>query len=159
MFRNVVCVTVLAAAVAFAAACSKSSGTTQPTGTPSTSAPTVSISAFSGNWTTAATTPAPSSCTQQDYTITPTGTNSASVVYAIACGGYKVEGTGSGSLSGSTLTWNAKGSLSGPNLPCPTGFEFKNSTATLQADNQVLVTYNAVVCGLTFNGSQLLKRK
>ena len=158
MSRHAVCVALLAVVVAIAG-CSSSPSTTQPTTATSSSAPTVAIGSFAGSWTSALTTSGPSSCSQQDYTITPTGISSASVTYAITCGGYSVTGSGNGSLSGSTLTWDAKGTLSGNGLSCPTGFEFKNSTATLQADNQVLVAYNAVVCGVTFSGSQMLKKR
>ncbi|MGE5359628.1 MAG: hypothetical protein ACM3NQ_11470 [Bacteroidales bacterium] len=159
MSRHAVCVALLAVVVAIAG-CSSSPSTTQPT-TTSPSAPTVAIGSFAGSWTSALPTSGPSSCSQHDYTITPTGDNAATVTYKLACGGYQVEGTGSGTLVGSTLTWNAKGTLAGNGLPCPSpaAFEFKNSTATLQADNQVLVAYNAVVCGVTFSGSQMLKKR
>lgn len=65
-------------------------------------------------------------------------------------------------LQGSTLKWNASGTVADGNVNCP--FAFTDSTAApFHSENiagdAILVTYHATVCDIAFSGDYLMKRK
>lgn len=134
----------LVAGLAAFAACSTNSGSTTAPST--TSGP---ISAFSGTWTSAASTN--SVCTSTNYTVTPTSGTTANVTYAATCAGLPVTGTGTGTANGNTLNWNAAGSAAG----CPFTL---NGTAVPASATNLNVAYTGTVCGSPISGSDVLKR-
>ncbi len=142
------------AAMAFAAGCGGSSSTT-------TVSPTQSggIDFFVGNWSSGSTLGGgtPSGCSKFDYTVSKIDATSGNVSYDVVCSGYSIKGTGTGVLQASVLKWNASGTVAAGGTTCD--FAFTDDTATPQGDNQILVTYNAKVCGISFSGSQVLQRK
>ncbi len=80
---------------------------------------------------------------------------SATVQFNGTCAGITAKGTGSGSLSGTVLTWNAQGTAVRSSLVCP--FSFDNSTATPEGAG-IRVNYAGSVCGVPVRGSELLVR-
>ncbi len=156
MFSRLLTFTVVAVAVALLAACGGSKTNASPV-SPSQSA---TIERFTGGWssTSSATTPGVGSCTKLDYNITRLSADTAAVAYDATCSGYDIKGTGQATLTGSTLKWTAAGTVAGNGISCP--FEFKDSTATPQGSDALLVTYNVTVCGVgPISGSQVLTRK
>jgi hypothetical protein len=135
---------------------SSSSAPTSPT-TPTT--PAASITAFAGTWQSAATTSLPvTGCGNLTYTVTPTGTSSANVTFAATCASnITVNGSGSGTLAGSIITWSASGLVGQGGVNCP--FTFNNNTATIDtAANTVQVAYTGSVCGIPVSGSETVKK-
>jgi hypothetical protein len=136
---------------------SSSNGTSTPT---SPTTPTTSITAFAGTWqsTTAATTLPVTGCGNLTYTVTPTGTNSAAVVFAGTCASnISVNGSGSGTLAGNVVTWSAGGLVGQGGVNCP--FSFNNNTATIDnTSNQVTIAYTGTVCGIPVSGSETVKK-
>ncbi|HEX4566199.1 MAG TPA: hypothetical protein VH138_06180 [Vicinamibacterales bacterium] len=153
----------LALACVFTAGCdllnqnSSSNGTSTPT---SPTTPTTSITAFAGTWqsTTAATTLPVTGCGNLTYTVTPTGTNSANVVFAATCASnISVNGSGNGTLAGNVVTWSASGLVGQGGVNCP--FSFNNNTATIDTtSNQVTIAYTGSVCGIPVSGSETVKK-
>jgi hypothetical protein len=124
----------------------------------SPSAPCISMDVFAGTWSsTTASTPA-TGCGNVKYTVTPTGNASANVTFNATCGGsIGVNGSGSGTLSGSTLDWNANGLVSQGGVNCP--FTFTNGKAQQDADGaNVVVTYSGTVCGIPVSGTETVKK-
>ncbi len=151
---------VLAGALALVAGCAVS-----PNHASSPVSPTqpAGIDYFVGDWTSPFTTSmsvngTPTGCSRFDYTISKIDGNSANVTYDLLCAGYDVKGTGTGVLQGSVLKWSASGTVAQGNASCQ--FAFTDNTAAPQDNGQILVTYNATVCGIgPFSGSRLLQRK
>jgi len=56
-----------------------------------------------------------------------------------------VNGSGTGTVSGSTLGWNAQGTVTQGSLTCP--FTFTNGKATQEATGGVRIVYSGTVCG------------
>jgi hypothetical protein len=90
-------------------------------------------------------------CTSTSYTVTPTSATTANVTYAATCAGFPVNGTGTGTANGNTLTWNALGTAAG----CPFTL---NGTAVPGTGTNLNVTYNGTVCGSQVSGNEVLKR-
>src|SRR5262252_4768044 len=153
----------LAAACVLTAGCDllnnkdSSSSSTTPT---APTAPTTSMTAFAGTWqsTSAATTLPVTGCGNLTYTVTPTGTNSAAVVFAATCASnISVNGSGSGTLSGNVVTWSAGGLVGQGGVNCP--FSFNNNTATIDStSSQVTIAYTGTVCGIPVSGSETVKQ-
>ncbi|HEX9365809.1 MAG TPA: hypothetical protein VF921_04230 [Vicinamibacterales bacterium] len=152
-----------AAAAAFALACalttacdlltkkSPSSSPTSPTG------PATSLDAFAGTWASITPSTPPTGCGNVKYTVTPTAASSANVTFAGTCAGnITVTGSGSGTLSGSTINWSASGLVGQGGVNCP--FTFTNSKATLDAAGQVVVAYTGAVCGIPVSGTETVKK-
>ena len=133
---------------------SKSDSSDSPTGP---SAPTVSMDAFAGTWSSAtASTPA-TGCGNVKYTVTPLSTSTANVTFAGTCGGsIDVSGTGTGTISGSTLGWSANGLVSQGGVNCP--FTFSNGTAVQDASGNIIVNYSGTVCGIPVSGTETVKK-
>jgi hypothetical protein len=122
------------------------------------SAPSVSMDVFAGTWSsTTASTPA-TGCGNVKYTVTPVSTSSANVSFSGTCGGsIGVNGSGTGTLSGSTLNWNANGLVSQGGVNCP--FTFTNGKASQDsASSNVIVNYSGTVCGIPVSGTETVKK-
>ena len=133
------------------------STTTTPT-SPTTTTPALSMDAFAGTWASStASTPA-TGCGNVKYTVTPVSTTSANVVFAGTCGGnITVNGSGTGTLSGSTLAWAASGLVSQGGVNCP--FSFTNGKATPDSTGATItVTYAGTVCGIPVSGTETVKK-
>src|SRR5690348_465449 len=77
---------------------------------PSTTTPTPTINTFSGTWRSATTTTVVAgACSSMNWSITPTGPNTAAITYSATCGGVPVNGTGTGTLNGTTMNWTTTG--------------------------------------------------
>jgi hypothetical protein len=127
------------------------------TPTDPTPAPTVSLDAFAGTWnSTAPSTPA-TGCGNLKYTVTPVSASSANVTFAATCASsVGVTGTGTGSISGSTLNWTAAGLVSQGGVNCP--FTLTNGKATQETDGTVKVVYSGTVCGIPVSGTEIVKK-
>jgi hypothetical protein len=149
-------VAALMAASVLAAGCDllskKSDNGDTPTG-PST----VKIDQFAGTWqSVTAGTPA-TGCGNLKYTVTPTTATSANVSFTATCASnITVTGSGTGTLAGDAINWSSSGLVSQGGVNCP--FTFTNSKATLDASNQVVVTYSGTVCGIPVSGTETVKK-
>jgi Flp pilus assembly protein TadG len=121
-------------------------------------AATASLGDFAGTWVTSGTTFPATSCGGLKYTVTPVTSTSANVSFNATCAGnIQVNGTGSGTVSGSTLGWNAQGTVTQGSLSCP--FTFTNGKATQDtASGGVHIIYSGSVCGIPVSGDEILKK-
>ena len=154
-----------AATAVFALACSLSAGCdlltkkdTPTSPTPTTpAAPTVSIDAFAGTWASVTPSTPPTGCGNLKYTITPTSATAANVTFTATCAGnITVTGSGSGTLSGSVVTFSSSGLVGQGGVNCP--FTFTNNKATLESTGQVTVNYSGTVCGIPVSGTETVKK-
>jgi hypothetical protein len=130
---------------------------TTPTSPSTPASPAVSLSSFAGTWASVTAATPPTGCGSVTYTVTPVSATSANVTFAGTCGGsIKVTGSGTGTLSGSTLDWSAAGLVSQGGVNCP--FTFTNSKATTDATGQIVVTYTGTVCGIPVSGTEIVKK-
>ena len=67
-----------------------------------------------------------------------------------------VTGSGTGTLSGSTINWNASGLVGQGGVNCP--FTLTNDTATLGTDGNLVVAYSGTVCGIPVSGTETVKK-
>jgi hypothetical protein len=110
------------------------------------------INAFAGTWRSiAASTPA-DACSSINWTIAPTGANTAAIAYTATCGGVPVAGTGSGTLNGTTLNWSTTGTAANA---CPFGL---SGTAVPDSGTDLRVSYSGTVCGALVSGAEVLHR-
>jgi hypothetical protein len=131
-----------------------SSSSSTPT---SPSGPTVPVDAFAGTWSSVTASTPPSGCGNVKYTVTPTGTSSANMSFTATCAGnITLTGSGSGTLSGSTITWSSSGLVGQGGVNCP--FTFPSNKSTMGADNQISVTYSGTVCGIPVSGTETVKK-
>ncbi|HET7186924.1 MAG TPA: hypothetical protein VFI52_02160, partial [Gemmatimonadaceae bacterium] len=108
-------------------------------------------------WVTSATTFPATSCGGVTYTVTPVTSSSANVTFNATCAGnIQVNGTGTGTVSGSTLGWNAQGTVTQGSLTCP--FTFANGKATQETAGGIRVVYGGAVCGIPVTGDEVLKK-
>jgi hypothetical protein len=126
-------------------------------GSPTSPTPTVAVDAFAGTWSSiTASTPA-TGCGNLKYTVTPTSATTANVTFTATCAGnITVTGSGAGTLSGSTITWNANGLVGQGGVNCP--FTFANSKATMESNGQIVVNYTGTVCGIPVSGTETVKK-
>lgn len=154
-----------AATAVFALACALTTGCdlltkkdtpTSPTpATPTT--PTATIDAFAGTWASITPSTPPTGCGNLKYTITPTSATAANVTFTATCASnITVTGSGSGTLSGSIITWSASGLVGQGGVNCP--FTFTNNKATLESTGQVTVNYTGTVCGIPVSGTETVKK-
>ena len=128
--------------------------TSNPTGP---TAPTASMDAFAGTWSSVAASNPATGCGDLKYTVTPMTANSANVTFSATCAGnIAVTGSGSGTLTGNVLTWNANGLVGQGGVNCP--YTFTGSKATLGSDGQIAVNYVGTVCGIPVSGTDTLKK-
>jgi hypothetical protein len=148
----------LALACVLAAGCDLLNTKKDTSSTPtSPSTPTASLDAFAGTWqSVTASTPA-TGCGNLKYTVTPVSSSSANVTFTATCASnITVTGSGSGTLSGSTINWSATGLVGQGGVNCP--FSFSNSKATLGTDGNILVAYSGTVCGIPVSGTETVKK-
>ncbi len=133
----------------------KNDGGSTPT---SPSGPTASMDTFAGTWSSTTVSTPPTGCGTLKYTVTPVTTTSANVTFAATCASnIKVNGTGTGTISGTTLNWSAQGLVSQGDVNCP--FTFTNGKAVESATpGTVTVTYSGTVCGIPVSGTENVKR-
>jgi hypothetical protein len=154
------------AAAAFALACALTTGcdllnkkdkTETPTSpTSPTPTPTTTVDAFAGSWTSVTPSTPPTGCGNLKYTVTPTGATTANISFTATCAGnITVTGSGSGTLSGSTINWTASGLVGQGGVNCP--FTFTNSKAVLEG-TQIVVTYTGTICGIPVTGTETVKK-
>jgi hypothetical protein len=148
----------LALACVLAAGCDLLNTKKDTSSTPtSPSTPTASLDAFAGTWqSVTASTPA-TGCGNLKYTVTPVSSSSANVTFTATCASnITVTGSGSGTLSGSTIDWSATGLVGQGGVNCP--FSFSNSKATLGTDGNIVVAYSGTVCGIPVSGTETVKK-
>lgn len=125
--------------------------------TPTSSTTSSSLDAFAGTWSSVTSSNPATGCGNLKYTVTPTTSSSANVTFSATCAGnIAVTGSGAGTLSGSTINWSANGLVGQGGVNCP--FSFTNSKATLDAANQIVVTYTGTVCGIPVSGSETVQK-
>ena len=130
---------------------------TTPTSPTTPTTPSASIDAFAGTWASVTASTPPTGCGNLKYTITPTSATSANVSFTATCASnITVTGSGSGTLSGSVVTWNAGGLVGQGGVNCP--FTFTNNKATLESSGQVVVNYTGTVCGIPVSGTETVKK-
>jgi hypothetical protein len=129
----------------------------ETTTSPTSPSGSTSMDAFAGTWSSStASTPA-SGCGNVKYTVTPTTATSAAVSFTATCASnITVNGSGAGTLSGSTIDWSASGLVAQGGVNCP--FTFTNSKAALGTDGQIAVNYNGNVCGIPVSGTEMVKK-
>lgn len=114
------------------------------------------IAALLGNWTSSNLIPSASACTDFKWNVTQQTGNTASGTFSATCtGDLKVNGTANGTLSGSTVTWNAQATASVPALPaCPITL---TGTAELGVDS-IRVPYSGDTCLGKVSGVEVLRK-
>jgi hypothetical protein len=124
---------------------------------PTSPTPTVSMDVFAGTWSSVTASTPPTGCGNLKYTVIPLTNTSANVTFAATCGGnINVAGSGSGTLSGSTLNWSATGLVGQGGVNCP--FALNNGKATQDATGNIVVNYSGTVCGIPVNGTETVKK-
>jgi hypothetical protein len=144
----------LAACVAAGACVGYESKTTTPT-TPTTGG----VQALVGTWASASTNIVPSPSTCSDFKWTPaqqTATSAIGAFSATCAGDLKVSGTAAGTLSGSTITWNAQAVASTPQIAsCPITL---SGTAELGVSS-IRIPYSGTTCLGPVSGVEILNKK
>lgn len=126
---------------------------TSPSASASTS--NSAVAALSGTWASSSASTGSAAvsgvCSNTQYTVTPIGSDRATVSYGATCMGIAIRGTGDGVASGNTVNWNTAGSAG----PC--GFTL-TGTATPVNSTSARITYSGTVCGMPVSGSEVLTR-
>lgn len=114
------------------------------------------IAALLGNWTSANLVPSANACTEFKWNVTEQTGNTASGTFSATCAGsLKVAGSANGTLSGSTVSWNAQATASVPALPsCPITL---TGTAELGVDS-IRVPYSGDTCLGKVSGVEVLRK-
>jgi hypothetical protein len=69
-----------------------------------------------------------------------------------------VNGTGAGTLGGTTLNWNAQGTITQGSLTCPFVFPSGSNTAVPEGTNSLKINYSGTVCGIPVSGSEVVRK-
>jgi len=114
------------------------------------------IAALLGNWTSSNLVSSADACTDFKWNVTQQTGNTASGTFSATCSGdLRVAGTATGTLSGSTVTWNAQATASVPGLPsCAITLA---GTAELGVDS-IRVPYSGDTCLGKVSGVEVLKK-
>src|SRR5262245_7244017 len=114
------------------------------------------VAGLLGNWSSSNLVPAAAACSDFKWNVTQQTGNTASGAFSATCAGdLKVSGTANGTLSGSTITWNAQATASVPNLPaCPITL---SGTAELGVDS-IRVPYSGDTCLGKVSGVEMLRK-
>ena len=117
---------------------------------------TTGMAALLGTWTSSNLVPTASACTDFKWNVTEQSGNTARGTFSATCiGDLKVAGTADGTLSGSTITWNAHATTSAPALPsCAITL---TGTAELGVDS-IRVPYSGDTCLGKVSGVEVLKK-
>jgi hypothetical protein len=112
--------------------------------------------ALLGTWTSSNPIPSSNACSDFTWTVTQQTGNSASGTFSATCtGDLKINGTATGTLSGSTVTWTAQATASVPGLPsCAIAL---SGTAELGVDS-IRVPYSGDTCLGRVSGVEILKK-
>lgn len=112
--------------------------------------------ALLGNWSSSSALPSPAACSDFRWNVTQQSGTSASGSFSAVCpGGVNVNGTATGTLSGTTVSWTAQGTAAVPNLPaCAIAL---TGTAELAADS-IRVPYSGDTCLGKVSGVEVLRR-
>ena len=144
-------ISALALACAAATGCDALKKTTSPT------TPDVSINAFAGTWVTSRSSLPAASCGAVTYTVKPVTASSATITFNATCAStIQINGSGAGTVNGTTLDWNAQGTVAQGTLSCP--FTFANGQAA-QNPAGVRIVYSGTVCGIPVSGDEVLKKQ
>lgn len=126
------------------------SNPTSPTG------PATGTSAFSGSWASVATSAVQETCTGFQWSVTNISLTSASGNWSATCWGtVAVNGTATGTLDATRLTWSAIGIGALPSgESCPVSLA---GTATLE-DKQIRIPYSGTTCFGPVAGTEILRK-
>ena len=115
------------------------------------------VAALLGSWTSSNPASPAGACTDFRWNVTQQSGNTASGTFSATCpGDLRVSGTANGTLSGSTVTWNAQGTASAPNVPsCPITL---SGTAELGVDS-IRVPYSGQTCLGPVSGVEVLRKR
>jgi hypothetical protein len=114
------------------------------------------LAALIGTWTSSNALPSPSNCSDFRWNVTQQTGNTASGTFSATClGNLRVEGTANGTLTGSTVAWNAQATASVPNLP-PCHITL-TGTAELGVDS-IRVPYSGDTCLIKVTGVEVLRK-
>lgn len=115
------------------------------------------ISGLLGNWTSSNIIPSPGTCTDFKWDATELTSNSAKGSFSATCAGdLKLQGTAEGTLSGSVISWKAKGNATAPGLPtCDISL---TGTAELLVDS-VRIPYSGDTCLGKVSGVESLRKR
>ena len=124
----------------------------------STLAPTSSgIGALLGNWSSTNLVPSASTCSDFKWNVTEQTGISASGTFSATCAGdLKISGTASGTLSGSTINWNAQATAS---VPGPLSCAITLSGAAELAVDSIRMPYSGDTCLGKVNGVEVLRKR
>ena len=113
-------------------------------------------SALVGTWSSTSALPSPTACTNFRWTVTEQTGTSASGSFSATCpGDVRVNGTATGTLAGTTVSWTAQGTAAVPNVTsCAITLA---GTAELAADS-IRVPYSGDTCLGRVSGVEVLRR-
>jgi len=122
----------------------------------STLSPTATgIAGLLGNWTSANVVAGANTCTDFKWNVTQQSGNTASGTFSATCAGdLKINGTANGTLSGSTVTWDAQATAQLAGVSCPITL---SGTAELGVDS-IRVPYSGQTCLGPVSGVEVLKK-
>lgn len=131
------------------------SSLTKPS-TPSTPAQT-GVQALGGTWSSVApATSLGSTCTSFNWNVTDINGDTGSGAFTAQCfNNMTINGTASGQMSGSTITWTAAAKGTSPSIDnCPISL---SGTATLD-NNQIRVPFTGTTCLGNVSGTEILRK-
>ena len=115
-----------------------------------------------GTWATLQSLPGVSgsiqdSCVNFRWTVTEFSGTSGSGTFSATClGNVQVNGSASGTLAGSTLSWSANATGTAPGLPsCAIAL---TGTATLEANNRIRIPYSGTTCFGPVSGTEIITK-
>jgi len=150
-------VAALAAACLLASGCDVIDKLTSKNPTSPSDSSAAAVGDFAGTWVTSSSALPASSCGAVKYTVTPATSGAANVTFSATCAGnIEVNGNGTGTVSGSALSWNAQGTVTQGSLSCP--FNFTNGKATQETTGGMRIVYSGTVCGIPISGDEVLKK-
>ena len=150
MTRRLLAVTLICSAAVMNSACFEMF---QQSSTPKT------VNVLGGTWTSA--TPNSesliNSCTNFQWTATEKSATSASGNFSATCFGVlQLNGTASGTLNSSVVTWQASGLANGGGITdCAISLA---GTATLEGD-QIRIPYTGTTCQMPVSGTEILRKQ
>jgi hypothetical protein len=117
------------------------------------------VASLLGSWGSASAAVIPTASTCADFKWTPTeqsGTSAKGSFSATCAGDLKLQGTASGTLNGTVITWSANGTAQSPSIPaCPVTL---TGTAELGL-NSIRIPYNGSTCLGAVSGVEVLNRR
>lgn len=123
-----------------------------------TSPGVVGAQSLQGTWASTAVTTAQNTCTNYKWTVTSISGNTGSGTFSATCfGSLLVTGTGTGTLSGTTLVWTATGAATTlvGGVSCPFSL---SGTASFDNEGQLRIPYTGTTCLGPVSGTEILKK-